>query len=142
MDTDTPRRLCWFRAAIWPCRLSLCGMHSMSARVCHHRNGMGECLLLIQSGTKRVVALAMSTAVGNCGALISSNVFFSHEAPYYDTGFKVGLGMNGTAAISLTLLHIGLKVCNRRWERESEARIERSEAPETGMMTPWTRYQT
>ena len=58
----------------------------------------------VSTGYKRAVAFAMSTAVGNCGALISSNVFITSEAPTYQTGFAVGMGINGLSILSLTAL--------------------------------------
>lgn len=40
----------------------------------------------VGKGYKRVMAFGMTTAVGNCGALVSSNVYVMEEAPYYHTG--------------------------------------------------------
>lgn len=40
----------------------------------------------VGKGYKRVVAFAMTTAVGNCGALVSSNVYITEEEPRYRTG--------------------------------------------------------
>lgn len=40
----------------------------------------------VGGGYKRVVCFAMVIAAGNCGALISSNVFITHQSPKYHTG--------------------------------------------------------
>lgn len=40
----------------------------------------------VRRGHRRVVGFAMTTAVGNCGALISSNVYITAEEPGYRTG--------------------------------------------------------
>ncbi|KAK4501270.1 hypothetical protein PRZ48_007077 [Zasmidium cellare] len=72
----------------------------------------------IGKGYKRVVAFAMTTAVGNCGALISSNVYITEEAPGYRTGFAVGIGMSCLAIVAMTGLYVGLRVGNSRRERK------------------------
>lgn len=61
----------------------------------------------------------MTTAIGNCGAFISSNVFITHEAPRYPTGFKVGMGMNCLAILSMTVLYVCLRWSNKQRMGES-----------------------
>ncbi|KAF2160669.1 hypothetical protein M409DRAFT_28809 [Zasmidium cellare ATCC 36951] len=72
----------------------------------------------VGKGYKRVVAFAMTTAVGNCGALVSSNVYITEEAPGYRTGFSVGVGMSCLAILAMMGLYIGLRVGNWRGERK------------------------
>ncbi|KXT08296.1 hypothetical protein AC579_6684 [Pseudocercospora musae] len=79
----------------------------------------------VGKGYKRVVSFAMTTAIGNCGAFISSNVFITHEAPGYPTGFKVGMGMNCLAILSMTVLYLGLVWSNRRTKFEGSTTFER-----------------
>lgn len=71
------------------------------------------------------MSFAMTTAIGNCGAFISSNVFITHEAPGYRTGFKVGMGMNCLAIMSMTVLYLGLVWSNRRTKFEGSTTFER-----------------
>ncbi|KXT04923.1 hypothetical protein AC578_3416 [Pseudocercospora eumusae] len=78
----------------------------------------------VGKGYKRVVSFAMTTAIGNCGAFISSNVFITHEAPGYPTGFKVGMGMNCLAILSMTVLYLGLVWSNRRTKLEGSTTFE------------------
>ncbi|EME81832.1 uncharacterized protein MYCFIDRAFT_32917, partial [Pseudocercospora fijiensis CIRAD86] len=79
----------------------------------------------VGKGYKRVVSFAMTTAIGNCGAFISSNVFITHEAPGYPTGFKVGMGMNCLAILSMTVLYVVLLWTNRRRKMEGSTDFER-----------------
>ncbi|KAF2097855.1 MFS general substrate transporter [Rhizodiscina lignyota] len=68
-------------------------------------------------GYKRTVGLGVLIAVGNCGALVSANVFLTSETPKFHTGFSVGMGMNMLCAIGLTWLYIGLRMENRRRDK-------------------------
>jgi hypothetical protein len=70
-------------------------------------------------------SLAMGTAiilgVGNCANFVSSNVFIKHEAPYYPTAFRTGLGVTIAGSV-LCVVYVGLlwrhnqKVSKRRCE--------------------------
>jgi hypothetical protein len=55
--------------------------------------------------------LAMGTAIilgiGNCANFVSSNVFIKHEAPYYPTAFRTGLGVTAAGAV-LCSVYVGL----------------------------------
>lgn len=73
--------------------------------------------ITVGRGYRRVVALACVTAVGNCGAFISSNVFITSQAPKFSTGFRVGLGMNIMSIAAMTILFVGLKIEARRAAR-------------------------
>ena len=72
----------------------------------------------VGKGYKRAVAFAMVTAVGNCGAFISSNVFITAQSPKFHTGFSVGLGMNILSMISMTLFFLGLRLENRKRDKK------------------------
>lgn len=86
----------------------------------------------VGKGYQRVVSFAMTTAVGNCGALISSNVYITEEAPGYRTGFSVGVGMSCLAVVTMTILYIGLVLENRKREKQQ---------PESSSDEPHSRYQ-
>ncbi|EME42907.1 hypothetical protein DOTSEDRAFT_105261, partial [Dothistroma septosporum NZE10] len=62
----------------------------------------------VRRGYKRAVAFAMTTAVGNCGALVSSNVYITEEEPVYRTGFSVGIAFSSLSIVSMTVLYAGL----------------------------------
>lgn len=96
----------------------------------------------VGKGYKRTVAFGMVIAVGNCGAFISSNVFITSEAPKYHTGFSVGMGMMLLATVTSTLLYIGLRLENKRRDREGidSAPVAPSEEL-TGEKHPDFRYQ-
>lgn len=72
----------------------------------------------VGKGYKRTVALGLVIATGNAGALISSNVFITSEAPKYPTGFSVGMGMNCMSIACMTALYIGLRLENRKRDRK------------------------
>ena len=98
----------------------------------------------VGKGYKRAVAFAMVTAVGNCGAFISSNVFITKEAPKYHTGFSVGLGLNMICIVSMTLLWLGLMMENRkRDKRQAGMNVEQEQAGANleGDKNPAFRYQ-
>lgn len=54
-------------------------------------------------------SLAMGTAIilgiGNCANFVSSNVFIKHEAPFYPTAFRTGLGITAAGAV-LCLVYV------------------------------------
>lgn len=53
------------------------------------------------------VSLAMETAIllsiANCANYVSSNVFIKHEAPFYPTVFRMGLGITAAGAVLRSL---------------------------------------
>lgn len=73
-------------------------------------------------GYKRTVGLGVLISVGNCGAFISSNVFFTSETPKFHIGFSTGLGMNMLSVAALTCLYVGLRLENRK--RDKADRVE------------------
>lgn len=78
-------------------------------------------------------SLAMGTAIilgiGNCANFVSSNVFIKHEAPYYPTAFRTGLGITVAGAV-LCLVYVSLL---RRHNRKlDEKRSERSDGDTLG----------
>lgn len=56
-------------------------------------------------------SLAMGTAIilgiGNCANFVSSNMFIKHEAPFYPTAFRTGLGITVAGAV-LCLVYVSL----------------------------------
>lgn len=96
----------------------------------------------VGKGVKRAVAFAMVTAVGNCGAFVSSNVFITAQAPKYHTGFSVGMGMNLMSMAMMTLLVVGLAMENRkRDQRRVEFDMDETNLNMQGDKSPGFRYQ-
>jgi hypothetical protein len=56
-------------------------------------------------------SVAMGTAIilgiGNCANFVATNVFIKHEAPYYPTAFRTGLGITLSGAV-FCLIFLGL----------------------------------
>ncbi|KAF2008009.1 MFS general substrate transporter [Amniculicola lignicola CBS 123094] len=53
--------------------------------------------------SKRAVGMALLIAAGNCGGIMGSNIYLAREAPKYQTGFGVSLGMC-CSAIAMTFV--------------------------------------
>ncbi|KAJ6088537.1 hypothetical protein N7486_009798 [Penicillium sp. IBT 16267x] len=57
---------------------------------------------------KRSISSALQVGLGNCGGIIASNVFISHQAPLYPIGYGVSLGMLLLTSITATVFLFGL----------------------------------
>ncbi|EAT81899.2 hypothetical protein SNOG_10505 [Parastagonospora nodorum SN15] len=53
------------------------------------------------------VGTAIILGIGNCANFVSSNVFIKHEAPYYPTAFRTGMGLTIAGAV-FCLAYVGL----------------------------------
>ena len=71
----------------------------------------------LEKGVKRSVAMGLLTGFGNCGALVSSNVFIASQAPRYPVGFGVGLAFGIVAGIAATVYFVYLLSENHRRDR-------------------------
>ena len=74
----------------------------------------------LEKGYKRTIGFGVLVAVGNCGGFVSSNVFLPQQSPKFHTGFCVGMGMTMLSMIGMTWLYIGLRLANRRKDKEQE----------------------
>ncbi|GAE00022.1 vitamin H transporter, putative [Paecilomyces variotii No. 5] len=63
----------------------------------------------VGKGVKRSVAMGLLTGFGNCGALISSNVFIASQSPRYPVGFGVGLAFGIVGSIAVTIYYFYLR---------------------------------
>ena len=95
----------------------------------------------VGKGYKRTVAFGLVIATGNAGALISSNVFITKEAPKYPTGFSVGMGMNCLSIVCMTALYVGLRLENRRRNNRPADTVFEASDELTGEKHPSWRYQ-
>ena len=69
--------------------------------------------------TKRGVAIAFVTGVGNAGGIISGQMYRVTDAPYYVTGHAISLGMMGLTILTALTLRTYLYFENRRRDRLS-----------------------
>lgn len=68
----------------------------------------------VKKGYQRAAALGLLAPIGNCGAILSSNVFVTEEAPVYHTGFATGLGVNCISLVGIIILVLYLLMENRK----------------------------
>lgn len=74
----------------------------------------------VQRGYKRAAALGLLIPVGNCGAILSSNVFITSESPIYKTGFATGMGMNMVSLVAMTALFVDLLLQNKKAKGQAQ----------------------
>ncbi|KAG9545874.1 MFS transporter, partial [Aureobasidium melanogenum] len=58
---------------------------------------------------KRAFTSGTMIGLGNAGGLVSSNVFFQEEAPYYPTGYGTSLALLVLTGIAAVVFYVGLK---------------------------------
>lgn len=63
---------------------------------------------------KAAFATGFMIGFGNCGNLVSSNVFITDETPRFKTGFGTGLGLNILGVVASTTLELYCWMANRR----------------------------
>ncbi len=71
----------------------------------------------ISPQTKRATSLAFMISVGNCGGIISGQIYRSEDAPRFILGHAINLGFCTLALICTSILMIGLQLENRRRDR-------------------------
>jgi MFS family permease len=69
---------------------------------------------------KAAFATGFMIGVGNCGNLVSSNVFITAEMPKYKTGFSTGLGLNLLGVVASSILELYCWTSNRRRDAGKE----------------------
>ena len=63
---------------------------------------------------KAAFATGVMIGLGNCGNLVSSNVFITDESPRFKTGFGTGLGLNMLGVVASSALELYCLMANRR----------------------------
>ena len=63
---------------------------------------------------KAAFATGLMIGLGNCGNLVSSNVFITTQTPKFRTGFVTGLGLTLVGLIASTAMEILLIIQNKR----------------------------
>jgi hypothetical protein len=76
---------------------------------------------------KAAFATGVMIGLGNCGNLVSSNVFITNESPKYKTGFSTGLGLNLLGVVASSALELYCWTANRRRDAGKEnAKLDNS----------------
>ncbi|KAL1966724.1 hypothetical protein VTN77DRAFT_3921 [Rasamsonia byssochlamydoides] len=101
----------------------------------------------VGKGVKRTVAMGLLTGFGNCGALVSGNVFITSQSPRYPVGFGVGLAFGIVSGIAVSVYYLFLRMENRRRDRaqstgaRTDSRKELEQMQDLGEAHPDFRFQ-
>ncbi|CAF4397402.1 unnamed protein product, partial [Adineta steineri] len=71
----------------------------------------------ISPHTKRATALAFSMSVGNCGGVISGQIYRSQDGPRFILGHGINLGFCVLGLIAVIILFISFRLENHRRDR-------------------------
>ncbi|CAF0820490.1 unnamed protein product [Adineta ricciae] len=71
----------------------------------------------ISPQTKRATSLAFMISVGNCGGIISGQIYRTQDAPRFILGHAINLGFCVLSIICTCILMMGLRLENRRRDR-------------------------
>ena len=93
--------------------ITACAYIQMPILVVWVSNNMG-------GNAKAAFATGFMIGLGNCGNLVSSNVFITTQTPRFHTGFRTGLALTLVGFTASTMLEILLFVQNRRREAGKE----------------------
>lgn len=85
----------------------------------------------VSGQTKRAIANAMQISIGNCGAVIGTQLYRSTDGPRYIVGHSVALAYLVANAAVVAMLYFRLKKENKR--REAIA----PEVRDVGVITDW-----
>lgn len=76
---------------------------------------------------KAAFATGFMIGFGNCGNLVSSNVFVTDETPRFKTGFSTGLGLNILGVVASTALELYCWTANRKRDAgKDDAKLDNS----------------
>lgn len=76
---------------------------------------------------KAAFATGFMIGFGNCGNLVSSNVFITDETPRFKTGFSTGLGLNILGVVASTALELYCWTANRKRDAgKDDAKLDNS----------------
>ncbi|KAH8177287.1 major facilitator superfamily protein [Sarocladium implicatum] len=94
--------------------------------------------------SRRAVGLAMNIAIGNCGGIMGSYMFFDSDAPRYNTGFGLSLAWAVSGIIMALAAEAAYKLGNMKKEKfdedEIRERYTRDELLRMGDKSPLFRY--
>lgn len=90
---------------------------------------------------KRAFTSGTMIGLGNAGGLVSSNVFFQEESPYYPTGYGTSLALLILTGIAAVVFYAGLRWENaRRAAGECDYRLQLPDADNLGDDHPAFRF--
>ena len=90
---------------------------------------------------KRAFASAAQIGWGNAGGIIASNIYFDSEAPYFQTGYGVSLGLLLMTGVMGTLMVLLLKRENQKRENgEKDYLLSGPDSDNLGDDNPRYRY--
>ncbi|KAJ1333223.1 MFS transporter ACS family allantoate permease [Microdochium nivale] len=94
--------------------------------------------------SRRAVGLALNIAIGNCGGIMGSYMFFDSDAPRYNTGFGLSIAWAISGIIAALVAEAAYKWGNskkgRMDEDEIRARYTEDELLRMGDRSPLFRY--
>lgn len=73
--------------------------------------------------SRRAVGLALNIALGNCGGIMGSYMFFDSDAPRYSTGFGLSMAWAVSGIIMALAAEAAYKWGNNKKEKLSEDEI-------------------
>jgi dipeptide/tripeptide permease len=92
---------------------------------------------------KRSISSAFQIGFGNLGGIVASNVYLTHEAPLYWTGYGVSLGMVWICGLACTLMYfLAVRENKKRDRGERDDRLLQPDAGNLGDDHPSWRYAT
>ncbi|KAG2170643.1 hypothetical protein JADG_010382 [Aureobasidium aubasidani] len=90
---------------------------------------------------KRAFTSGTMIGLGNAGGLVSSNVFFQEESPYYQTGYGTSLALLILTSVAAVVFYVGLKRENaKRDAGERDHRLQLADADNLGDDHPSFRF--
>ena len=106
------------------------------------------CLVMnnVAPSSKRAIGIAIYFGFGNAGGMVGSNIFVTHEAPYYRLGYGVCLGHTVGLIVCATALRLVYGRLNKQRDAMSEDEIRSKYTDDELMMlgdaSPFFRYNT
>lgn len=97
----------------------------------------------IVGSKRRGISTAIVLGFGNCGSIVGSNVYLSNEAPYYRTGYSVGLSMIILTQLAATAFFVYVWYENNQKEtgkRDHLLNLSQDEQDALGDKHPAYRY--
>ena len=66
---------------------------------------------------QQAISSAVQLGIGNCANFVASNVFITHQAPKYPTGFATGVGFASLSIATLIVVIVILNWHNRKFDQ-------------------------
>lgn len=90
---------------------------------------------------KRAFASAAQIGWGNAGGIVASNIYITHESPYYTTGYSVSIALLLFTGIMSTVMFLGLMTENKkRSQGKRDYRLQLPDADNLGDDNPYFKF--